>query len=242
MLCSDVDTFALILGLAPISHLTRVSLDSYFTEIIVVSSASHSRQHRIRVPWRVPELGDVKALEATDSSWSRKSPVSLDSLQLAQYFSMVYLKMFEYEDLSKILSESISIMRQMMSPISADLRYYNRLSLVKLIHVARTNIMTDWRACMDLLVAKIESDKSLMIGSNSLQELYLHMHTFGLWESDMIALPSRDLYKAPLKIFMILSSDTGLLSQTDIPSYSVRSSRCSATKAPDLHRSKPRLR
>lgn len=53
MLCSDVKTMSLLLGVAPTPYLTGVSADSYIPEI----AGCVNGQLRLRVPWRVPALG-----------------------------------------------------------------------------------------------------------------------------------------------------------------------------------------
>ena len=219
MLCSDVDTIALILGIAPLGHMIGFSTDSYTTEVILSSMTSGTqRQFRMRIPWKIPGLADPKTSPRAESDWLKHRGISIDPFQLANYFFELYLKMFQYEDWSKAFSGPMSIMRQITSPIASDLRYYTRLSLVKLIHMAKANVATDWQACMMSLAEKIEFDRTLMIGINSVQELYLHMHTFGLNKNAALELPPRDLFKPPHRMFAPTSSDIGLLGQPDVPS------------------------
>lgn len=110
------------------------------------------------------------------------------------------------------------MMRQLTSPLAGDLRYYTRLSLVKLMHIAKIQITSVWQACMDSLVHKIESDRTTMIGIYSVQELRLHLHTFGLWEDKAIACQARDVGKPRYRMFVPNTSDAGLLGQPDVPS------------------------
>ena len=221
MLCSDVDTMTLMLGLAPVGHLTATLTESYAPDVMLLSVASSTlKQFMMRVAWKVPWLGDMKVVESIELDWSQHHSVDVDALQLTQYLFKVYLKMFEYEDWSKARATSgpTSMLRQLASPVAGDLRFYTRISLVKLIHFAKTNINTDWQVCMDSLIEKIESDRTLMIGINSVQELYLHLHTFGIWEHKAIALRPQDLYKPPYRMYVPKPSDTGLLGQPDVPS------------------------
>ncbi|KAK5016977.1 hypothetical protein LTR39_001798 [Cryomyces antarcticus] len=223
MLCSDIDTMILILGVAPIGYLTGVSTDSSATEIAfftLSSGMARQRQFRTRITWKVPMLGDAKVVQAIDCDQAQRAQVGFDAIQFARYLFKVYLKMFEYEDWSKTLTNAslTSIHRQIASPLAADLRYYTRLSLVKLIYLAKTSVVTEWRVCMDKLVDMIENDRTLLIGSSSLQELSQHMHTFGIWEHSPIAVPPRQLYKAPHYLPAPTAADEGLLGQPDVPS------------------------
>ncbi|MCJ1355455.1 MAG: hypothetical protein MMC33_005447 [Icmadophila ericetorum] len=221
MLCSDVDTIAIILGLTPVGRMTGVSLDSYATETLLssLSSKGHQQQFRIRIPWKVATTGDMKGKEMIESNSTPTHQISMDAVQLAHYFFKLYLKMFEYEDWSKSFaaSGSASMMRQLRSPLAADLRYYTRISVVKLIHITKNNVATNWPACTDLLVDKIEADQTLMIGVNSVQELCFYMHTFGLWEHHAMMVPPKDLDRPPYNSFLPKTSDVGLLGQQDLP-------------------------
>ncbi|TKA82451.1 hypothetical protein B0A49_00050 [Cryomyces minteri] len=223
MLCSDIDTIILILGIAPIGYLTGVSTDSSATEIALSTLSpgmARQQQFRTRIPWKVPMLGDAKTVQTIDYDQAQHSQVGFDAIQFAQYLFKIYLKMFEYEDWNKALADAslTSVYRQLASPIAADLRYYTRLSLVNLIYLAKTSVVTEWRVCMDKLVDMIENDRTLMIGSSSLQELFQHMHTFGIWEQSSIADSPRQLYKAPYCLPAPTAADEGLLGQPDVPS------------------------
>jgi hypothetical protein len=78
------------------------------------------------------------------------------------------------------------IERKLTLPLAGDLGYYTRVSLVALVASAKRNILTDWRTCVNALVQLIENDRSLIVGSNSLQELYMHLHLSGLYHSPML--------------------------------------------------------
>ena len=84
-------------------------------------------------------------------------------------------------------------MRQITSPLSGDLRYYTRLNLVTLLHLAKTNIVTDWATCMNRFVEMVRCDRQLPIGQNSLQELMLNLHMYGVWEDESPKLSPLDL-------------------------------------------------
>ncbi|KAK6006796.1 hypothetical protein QM012_005804 [Aureobasidium pullulans] len=74
----------------------------------------------------------------------------------------------------------------MTQPLAGDLSFYARLSLVSLLASAKRTISTDWRACISTLVDMIENDRSLIMASNNLQELYMQLHLSGLWYSPML--------------------------------------------------------
>ncbi len=199
MLCSDVSTMSLILGLSPIGHLLGVTLDSVGTEALNLSvfqqSPGRQRQYRIRVPWKIPELGDMLAIDERRRHPGIKHRVAFDAEQLGDYFFSLYLKMFAYEDCGAMMSSMrlTSGRRQIMSPLSGDLRYYTRLNLVTVLRLAKAHIITDWAKCMSHFVDKVQDDRQLPIGQNSVQELLLNLHMYGVKEDTSLKLSPLDL-------------------------------------------------
>ena len=184
MLCSDVTTFSLMTGLAPAGHLLGFSTEPVSVEAMLMFAVQPKavlKQYRMRVPWKASNLGDAQASIALKTSNPSHFGV-YDPEQLADCFFSIYLQIFRHENVGDMMSGMNSILRQMTSPLATDLRYYTRLSFIVLLHLAKTNIYTDWPKCINHLITKIETDRSLLVGSNSLQELYLHLRLFGLWE------------------------------------------------------------
>lgn len=109
-------------------------------------------------------------------------------------------------------------MRQVASPVAGDLRYYSRINLALLCTLIKSNVNTDWKKCNKRLLEKIESDTSLMIGTNSLQELFLHFHTLRLSPNVTLEHRPRYLDLSPLGMFIPSDFDEGLLSDPEVPS------------------------
>lgn len=101
-----------------------------------------------------------------------------------------YLAMFREAEDTEIVRQVTR--RQLTCPLAGDIGFYSRLSLVTLIASAKRNVSTDWNKCVDALLQMIENDPSLTIGSNSLQELYMHLHLSGLYHSPMLEGNPRD--------------------------------------------------
>lgn len=199
MLCSDVSTLSLILGLSPVGHLLGITSDAVGSDALNLCLSQElgpgQRQHRIRVSWRVPELGDMHAIDERRSHPKTKYSVAFDAEQLGDYFFSLYLKMFAYEDWGAMMSgmSLTSMRRQITSPLSGDLRYYTRLNLVILLRLAKANTTTDWAKCMSLFVDKVQNDRQLPIGQNSVQELLLSLHMYGVLEDQTLKLSPLDL-------------------------------------------------
>lgn len=223
MLCSDVTTMSLMLGVTPIGHLLGFTTDFVGRETLLLTlsqgMAGRQRQYRMRVPWKVAQLGDIHVSSLVTCSPNPYSQVGCDAEQLAQYFFGLYRKMFAFEDISALMSGigPASVLRQATSPLAADLRYYTRLNLVVLLRLAQRAVLTDWQKCIECFIDKVTSDRQLLVGTNSLQELYLHLHLFGLWHSDMLIRPPRENSMTPLGRLRPSAVDPGFLGQQNIP-------------------------
>jgi hypothetical protein len=110
------------------------------------------------------------------------------------------------------------MLRRRTSPLTVDLQHYNRLSFVLLLYMAKSRIQSDWPRLMDSLLDKIESDRQLVTGSNSVQELYVLLQLFDLFSTDILKHPPREIgmssYGRPRPPF----ADPGLLGRRDVPS------------------------
>ena len=122
--------------------------------------------------------------------------------------------MFAFEDLSQMISLT---QRQIHTPLAGDLRFYSRLTLVTLLHLAKSRVLTEWAKCVDVLLQKIENDRSLILGSNNLQELYLHLYMSGLWENPALEVNPR-ASAIRFGTSRPVTGETGLLQHYDIPS------------------------
>jgi len=126
--------------------------------------------------------------------------------------------MFSHEDLSASMR---TILRQIVSPLAVDLRHYNRLIFVLLLYMAKRRIQTDWLGLMTSLLDKIESNRQLLVGRNSVQELYVLLHLSGLFCTDILKRPPRKIGMAPYGRPRPPSADPDLLGRSDVPEASL---------------------
>ncbi|KAI9835783.1 MAG: hypothetical protein M1837_003667 [Sclerophora amabilis] len=224
LLCSDITTTALILGLAPMGHLVGFTTDAVGCEATLLElslssrAPGHLQQYRMRIPWRIPNSGDIEALRMQETRPHDNLLVKFDANELANHFFKMYLEMFSSEDLKLASGMGLaSLVREIKTPLAKDLRYYTRLSLVVLLHLAKMNISTDWPKCVELLLEKVESDRNLIVGTNSLQELYLHLHLFGIWQNPSLSRCPREIV-SPYGEIRQPSHDKGMLAQEELPS------------------------
>jgi hypothetical protein len=175
---------SLLFGLAPVGYLLGIMTDSAHVERLLDmytrSEENRQKQYRMRIPWKRAVQGD--SLVPIPESTSHR--VHMDPHELASFFMQTYLSMFrEAEDISILVQVT---KRKLVKPLAGDLGFYSRLSLVALVASTKRNISTDWHTCVGALVQMIENDQSLMVGSNSLQELYMHLHLSGLYRSPIL--------------------------------------------------------
>ncbi|KAI5239143.1 hypothetical protein E4T43_06925 [Aureobasidium subglaciale] len=186
LLHSDVSTSSLLFGIAPVGHILGTTTDSsHIEQLLEVSSRSHEegrqRQFRVRIPWRMATQGDCFVTSSTPFHAYR---LRMDPQELASFFMQTYLAMFqEAEDIGIRLKV---MRRKLTTPLVGDIGFYSRVSLVTLLSTARRTFSTDWKTCISALLHMIETNRSLIVSSNSLQELYLHLHAAGLFSVETL--------------------------------------------------------
>jgi hypothetical protein len=216
LLCSDVTTISLILGLAPTLCLFPYTAHAVGLEEMVDLTASKDTglqsQYHIGISWRVPTFAD--SIEAQNSAASCYQLVYQYD-QLAKYFFKLYLTMFRCEDMESLMK---SLKRRTISPLSIDLQHYTRMTFVIVLSLAKSRVHTDWTACMKSLLSMIQADRQLLVGSNSVQEIYLLFHLFGLFTSDILQKPAHNIGRTPYGQPRVCHDDPGLLGREDVPS------------------------
>ena len=99
---------------------------------------------------------------------------------------------------------------------STDMQRYTRAAIVALLRVAKARVITDWEKVMHLFYSKIENDRTLLVGSNSMQELLLHIHYSGLWTPPILQRGPKQVQTPGLSL-RSTRGETGLLAENDIP-------------------------
>lgn len=182
---TDAETICLVAGVAPTAYLLGTSSENFGSEAVFGRSQSQTGsmgQSRFRVAWQRPWIGDPKAVAHIDAS----SPtLAVDPADLARSFFRWYLEIFsEFENLRNQLSVHL---RRVGNPLSRDLGHYTRMTIVSLIGLARENIRCDWRGFSEALIDHIQRDQTLIVGSNSLQELCTLLHLSGIYTTSMLS-------------------------------------------------------
>lgn len=86
-----------------------------------------------------------------------------------------------------------------------------------LLCIVKARGITNWDKAMDLFTEKIEHDRTLLIGSNSVQELYMYLHYFGVWSSGVLQRGPKQLAQLPGLNLQSRPGEIGLLAEELLP-------------------------
>lgn len=181
ILGSDVATFLLLIGLVPGGLVAGATVDGVGNEAGIFSmqtQTEHARQYRMRVSWKCPEYADSAATKVLASSGLTLVQAQFDAKDLAECLFGVYKAMFAHEDMTKMMAR---MTRMQTGHYSDDLQRYTRAAIVALLRIVKTRVEVNWVQVMTYLYDRIEHDRALIVGSNSLQELGMHLHLCGVW-------------------------------------------------------------
>ena len=217
LLGSDIATFSLLLGLAPVGYLAGVTCEAVGNETALFHMLQQNktmRQYRMRIPWVSPELLVPAAIPVPKTSDQKMPQITLAPIDLALYLSDLYKNMFSHENLQKLVSQ---MQRMSVEHRSTDIQRYTRAGFVAFLRVVKRRVnMDDWNKTINLLLNEIETDRSLLLGTNSLQELYAQLHLFDLFTSSALEADPRKIRGIGLPLRKN-SQDKGFLAQGNIP-------------------------
>ncbi|KAL8773673.1 MAG: hypothetical protein Q9209_001439 [Squamulea sp. 1 TL-2023] len=136
---SDVATFSLLVGLAPIGLLAGTTLEAVSNEAGLASLTPTSQrqkqsQYRLRVHWKSPDVQPFSSCWDSESEGKAVKRVKLDSNELAAWLFSMYKNMFAKEDLSTLFS---SAQRMQSNHYYTDMQRYTRAAMAALIRVIR---------------------------------------------------------------------------------------------------------
>ncbi|KAF8628196.1 hypothetical protein AX15_004046 [Amanita polypyramis BW_CC] len=179
LLCGDVSVMSMILDLIPISYVSNFTSHSNVHEMMALASSVSSsrpslhRQFHENIAWRIGSMSDSAGIEQGCQGDRR---LKFDEGQLAAFFLGVYLKMFSDEDVRNLFQSGFSLhdMKKF------TLVHYTRFSFTYLLRLVKDVVDTDWDAFTGQLHDLIAYDRTLLVGSNSLQEFFCGLHLLGL--------------------------------------------------------------
>lgn len=142
--------------------------------------------------------GDQAAQLHTRSSWKRNGlpcgqngatqALHISPKPLAKAFAKIYFQMFQYEKPPGLNMMSPEVLGNSAYPA------FHRGSFVSLMRNAQSVIKSDWPEVFRSLFGIVCADKTLMLGTLYLQELYLALHMQGLYTESSL---EKDIQKKP---------------------------------------------
>ncbi|KAL8785867.1 MAG: hypothetical protein Q9213_003099 [Squamulea squamosa] len=121
---SDVATFSLLIGLAPIGLLAGTTLEAVSNEAELASLTPSSQrqkqsQYRLRIHWKSPDVQPFSAPRDSESEGKAVKREKVDASELAAWLFSMYKKMFAKEDVSTLFSTA---QRMQSNHFSTDLQ------------------------------------------------------------------------------------------------------------------------
>ena len=215
---SDVVTFSLLIGLAPSGLLTGVTLDAVSNETAMFNciqgAVRGQKQYRMRVSWKYPQFSDANVVRALGSSTGSDLQVRFEAKELAFYLFDIYKTMFAHEDLSKLMNKMTNLAAG-RHPL--ELQRYTRAGMAALLRLVRATVQVDWDQTMHVFNNHLETDRSLIVGSNSLQEFYVHLHNLGVWTTDCMKSSPHQLRGGLGLSLRPTSTEKGILAADNTP-------------------------
>ncbi|KAH7926984.1 hypothetical protein BV22DRAFT_1032325 [Leucogyrophana mollusca] len=176
--CGDLSTLSLLIGLVPVSFVSRFTTHSNIHDVLVQKIVGpEASQFHERLAWK----------SVTSTAFLGANPnhiVSFPPQQLSNVLFGVYLKMFADDDTShkfKLLQMSkFRVLRD------TDIIHYMRHSFAEFLRVVMDRVETDWPKVMETFCEMVRNDRNLLIGMNCYQDLCCHFHMLGVFTVDWL--------------------------------------------------------
>ncbi|KAL8783008.1 MAG: hypothetical protein Q9195_009513 [Heterodermia aff. obscurata] len=178
------------------------------------SEKGAQQQYRMRVPWRFPEFTDPEIAKIAEDGPGHILAVEWDPQMLSAYLFALYLTMFASENPSNLMARFQRMI--VTSQYSTNMQRYTRAAMAALLRIVKVGGITNWDKTMDLFTEMIEDDRTLLIGSNGVQELYLYLHCFGVWSSGALQRGPNQLTEIPGLSLKFRPGETGLLAEESL--------------------------
>ncbi|KAK4249019.1 hypothetical protein C7999DRAFT_30550 [Corynascus novoguineensis] len=178
LLGGHLPTSSLLLGLFPVEYWTNTCHSSIGDEQLIRFILSQQEETTIsmkqsysRVTWKRPPYNSASQMER----------LHMDEEELAFLLYRVYVEMFPGENMERMLSIA-SINPE--STLHASFPTYTRANFVSFLVLVKKRIVACWDRAIDILLARIECNRTLLTGRHYMQELYLYMHLLDIHSVD----------------------------------------------------------
>ena len=175
MVCGHFPTMSTLMGLFPVEYWANSSPCSSVDDLLLDSSYgtadenSQMKQMHIKLTWRRTAAG------ITSLALDTQLRLHLDELGLARILHKVYVNMFRHENVQFLFSN--------LNPRSLSnhsMPRFHRGSFALVLRFMRSRVETDWERMIAHLLDLIETDTTVLMSSNYIQELYLYLKLYGV--------------------------------------------------------------
>ncbi|KAF2852444.1 hypothetical protein T440DRAFT_477389 [Plenodomus tracheiphilus IPT5] len=172
MLCGDLPTVALLLGLSPIQYWTNATATWHVTEDSVQ-------------PLPGIDSGELAAaMSRPVVLWKplNTALIQCDAGELAHLLLALYLEMFQDDKWARRKSY---VGLEVVGNLTAY-ELYTRASFVALLRYIKEAGVTSWNEAMHLLIKQgVLDDQTLVMGPNHVQSFFVHLQTLSVLEVDL---------------------------------------------------------
>ncbi|KAI0053737.1 hypothetical protein FA95DRAFT_1481088 [Auriscalpium vulgare] len=174
----DLTVMSVLLDLTPTTFISKFTTNSNIHELALRTAVGpEAAQYHERTSWKILSLSDPHCLAATGGS---RLSIILEPIQLATFLFGVYQKMFADENMMAAMAMSTEQKLKAFGLI-----HYVRSSFALLLRLLKDRTQTDWSAVMDGLYDLLDSDRSLVFGSNYAQDLNVQLHILGVFSLEI---------------------------------------------------------
>ncbi|KAK5995703.1 hypothetical protein PT974_04120 [Cladobotryum mycophilum] len=163
-------TVSLLLGLTSFQYWTNSKNESHVDEIYLTmmggSTSSLETQFHSRLAWR---RDDQLGVDATG-----RPKLHMEPMAVAKAVFEIYLQMFKTEKVATDINDAHMTR-------SSAYNHFHRGSFVALLKLIKSRVKTDWITMFMGLLDSISLDRTLVLGSNQIQELFIQLHLSGVY-------------------------------------------------------------
>jgi hypothetical protein len=205
VMCGHFPTMSTLMGLFPVEYWANSSPCSSVDDLLLDSSygtaddSPRMKQMHIKLTWRRTTAG------ITSRALDTQVRLHLDELGLARILHKVYVNMFRHEKVQFLFSN--------LSPRSMSnhsMPRFHRGSFALVLRFVRSRVETDWERMMGHLLDLIETDTTVLMSLNYIQELYLYLKLYSV-----LSVPT--LSSSPVQSNFPGATPGGLSSWKNIP-------------------------
>jgi hypothetical protein len=172
LLCGDLPTVALLLGLKPIQHWTNA------TPVWHMSYANLPRE---------PYADKISAaMSRPIVLWKPcdTTAVHYEAGDLAKLVLDVYLSMFQDEGWANRFAMLGLQDKELVKKKITSYELYTRASFAAVLQHIKVSDVVNWSEFMQALVPSIMNDPTLNMGAHHFQSLFVHLAMLGLWKPE----------------------------------------------------------